>query len=137
MPDKQESVLKTMLRREWAFVVVGIVGIVYSVLCYFDLLNFTVCPSKLIYHIPCPSCGTTRALMRVLHGDVIGGILFNPNVILLIIIILGLPLAFWYRYTRCPDFFKRVDKFIIKPWVLIPFAIFEISIWIHNVMVGM
>ena len=28
--------------------------------------------------LPCPGCGTTRALVRVLHGDVTAGFLLNP-----------------------------------------------------------
>ncbi len=128
--------VKKAMRDEWQYLVFGVLGVAYVVLCYFDLFHFTVCPSKLIFHIPCPSCGSTRALLKVLHGDVWGGIVFNPNVLLLIGIIIFLPIGFWLRHTRCPDIFKRVDRFILKPYVLIPFALMELAIWIRNLIEG-
>lgn len=132
-----KSAIKTAIRKEWAYLIIGLVGLVYSVLSYFDLIHFVVCPSKLIYHIPCPSCGSTRALMKILHGDIIGGIMFNPNVVLLIIVIVSTPILFYLRYTSCPDVFRRIDRGITRWYVLIPFAIFEICIWVRNLYVGM
>jgi len=37
----------------------------------------TVCPSKLIYGIPCPSCGTTRSFFSLLKGNIASAIYFN------------------------------------------------------------
>lgn len=135
--NMDKSAIKTALRKEWPYLLVGLLGLVYSVLCYFDLFHFTVCPSKLIYNIPCPSCGTTRALMKVLHGDIVGGIMFNPNVILLVVIIVSLPILFYLRYTRYPDLFRRIDRGLARWYVMIPFGIIEICIWVHNISVGM
>lgn len=118
------------------YVLLATLGCTYIVLSYFDLIHIPMCLSKIIFHIPCPSCGSTRALMKILHGDVAGGIMFNPNVLILIAIILLLPVAIYLRYTRCPGIFRSINRFLARPAVFIPFAIFELCIWIRNIITG-
>jgi len=36
------------------------------------------CPFRALTGIPCLSCGTTRAALAVLHGDVVNGLAINP-----------------------------------------------------------
>ena len=36
------------------------------------------CMFKAVTHVPCPSCGTTRALVVLMNGDVRGSLLINP-----------------------------------------------------------
>lgn len=36
------------------------------------------CPFKALTDVPCPSCGTTRAVVAALQGDVIGAVASNP-----------------------------------------------------------
>ncbi|WP_066169178.1 DUF2752 domain-containing protein [Gordonia hydrophobica] len=35
------------------------------------------CPTKLLLHIDCPGCGSTRALYSLLHGDVPAALHYN------------------------------------------------------------
>ena len=50
--------------------------IIYAIACAWVMVAYctegqsglVVCPSKLIYHIPCPGCGMTRATLLVIHG---------------------------------------------------------------------
>ncbi len=42
------------------------------------LVPYTTCLVKLIFHVPCPGCGMTRATLRLLHGDVIGSLRYHP-----------------------------------------------------------
>jgi hypothetical protein len=37
-----------------------------------------LCPVRSIFHIPCPSCGTTRALSALSRGDFLAAFRFNP-----------------------------------------------------------
>jgi len=37
-----------------------------------------VCPWHAWTGWPCPGCGTTRALVRLLHADLLGALAFNP-----------------------------------------------------------
>ena len=48
-------------------------------------MGVTACPSKLLWHIPCPGCGTTRALLLILKGDILEGISLNPNSIIAVV----------------------------------------------------
>ena len=43
--------------------------------------------------IPCPACGTTRALVHLAHGDIAGSLLLNPLFSLAMIVVLILFLA--------------------------------------------
>jgi hypothetical protein len=43
-----------------------------------DTLPFTVCVFKLTTGLPCLTCGSTRALGRLFHGDLHGAFLMNP-----------------------------------------------------------
>jgi uncharacterized protein DUF2752 len=47
-------------------------------LLHLDALPFTVCLFKLMTGFPCLTCGTTRALGRLVHGDLYGAWLMNP-----------------------------------------------------------
>lgn len=40
--------------------------------------SFTICLFKRMYGIPCPSCGSTRCLMRLMKGDLSGLWEANP-----------------------------------------------------------
>jgi hypothetical protein len=42
------------------------------------------CPLRATTGIPCPFCGTTRGVGRVLHGDVVGALALNPLSVLLV-----------------------------------------------------
>lgn len=42
------------------------------------LVPYTTCLVKLIFRVPCPGCGMTRATLRLLHGDVLGSLGYHP-----------------------------------------------------------
>ena len=37
-----------------------------------------VCPMRLLFHVPCPSCGLTRAARDLLHADLAGATRMHP-----------------------------------------------------------
>ena len=102
--------------------------------------NVIVCPSKLIYHLPCPGCGITRATLKFLHCDFIGALRMNPNVIISISFLVGSPviLAIDFLTTShlTANLYNSMEKLLRKYAIAIPFYIIELCIWIHNIITG-
>lgn len=42
------------------------------------LLPFTTCLVKLLFHVPCPGCGMTRASLALLRGDLRASLAWHP-----------------------------------------------------------
>ena len=51
------------------------------------------CLTRYFFHIPCPSCGTTRAVRAAFHGEWLESLCFNPLGILLAAMMVIIP--FW------------------------------------------
>jgi hypothetical protein len=49
------------------------------------------CPARLLFHVPCPSCGTTRCLAALSSGEIMAAFRFNPLVTLAIPILIVIP----------------------------------------------
>ncbi len=101
---------------------------------------FSVCPSKLLWHIPCPGCGVTRALLLILKGDILSGISLNPNVILAVFYFLTIPiLGIGELITHQPLLYQgylRVQGWLVVNRNLLLILIFELLVWGHNILIG-
>lgn len=51
-------------------------------------LLFAKCYIHTHYQLYCPGCGGTRALLAIVHGDIIKSLYYNPIILLLIIDVL-------------------------------------------------
>ena len=112
----------------------GFVWIVCNV--FFDL-HLTVCPSKLIYRLPCPGCGTTRALGLLMAGHPLDAAMMNPNIYLLLVVLVTLPVAvIMQHFTGC-DYLLRFDNYLKRKSVLIPILLIELGIWLKNIIQGL
>jgi hypothetical protein len=94
-------------------------------------LKFTFCLFKNFTGLPCPFCGSTRAALTLLHGDLPGALLLNP---LGSVLILLAPLAFiGYHAFGQP----RGWKLRTSPWLWIPLLVaIVLSNWIYLSIVG-
>ena len=54
-----------------------------------------ICPLRMLIGIPCPTCGTTRAVGLLLKGKITEAAMVNPIWIFLLVIIV---MVFFYRY---------------------------------------
>ena len=43
------------------------------------------CSFRAVVGVPCPTCGTTRLMTTLAHGDLVGAIRFNPAVALAVV----------------------------------------------------
>jgi hypothetical protein len=60
------------------FGTIGALGATAVGLLGLDRLPFTVCLFKALTGLPCPTCGSTRAVGRLVHLDLAGAIAMNP-----------------------------------------------------------
>jgi len=57
---------------------IGLLGAALVGLFHLDRLPFSVCFLKALTGIPCPTCGSTRAVGCLAHGDLPGAFAMNP-----------------------------------------------------------
>jgi Protein of unknown function (DUF2752) len=69
------------------FGAIGGLGAVAVGLLGLDHLPFTVCLFKSLTGLPCPTCGSTRAVGRLVHLDVAGAIAMNPLTTIAIVVV--------------------------------------------------
>jgi hypothetical protein len=60
------------------FGTIGVAGAGAVALLGLDRLPFTVCLFKALTGLPCPACGSTRAVGHLAHGDLAGALVMNP-----------------------------------------------------------
>jgi hypothetical protein len=88
----------------WAVVAVGALALVP----YWRTLSSTLplCPMRSLSGLPCPTCGTTRAVASAVGGRWLDAVLYNPLVTLAAIafVVIGLAAPAWVRLGgRVPD----------------------------------
>lgn len=91
------------------YIIVLVLGAIAYLFFYYyrqEASALLYCPFKLIYQIPCPACGITRATDLILQGEVLQGILLNP---LVVVTHLGLfSIAIWLVV----DVFRNRETFL-------------------------
>lgn len=101
--------------------ILGAMGVYVIVM----LLTDTSCPFNRFLGFICPGCGMTRALIRVLHFDIIGAFRYH-------MMFWSLPLLFWiFLFDGKITGNKRIDR-----GILIIIAIGFVANWIHNLIYG-
>ncbi|MGA1977127.1 MAG: DUF2752 domain-containing protein [Bacteroidales bacterium] len=99
-----------------------------------------VCLFKSVTGIPCPSCGSTRAIIALFHGDVVKSLSLNPIGLLLAMIMTVTP--FWLIYDFLThkktllDRYRQAEAILRKPIVAFPLIILVILNWIWNISKG-
>ncbi|WP_440407969.1 DUF2752 domain-containing protein [Prevotella sp.] len=124
-----------MKRNEAIFLfVIYILGIIWIIAGRAYGWKITVCPIKLLSGLPCPGCGTTRAIEMVLDGDMIGGIMMNPNIILVAAIAMGAPFILAANFLYGKDYMRIADRWLNRRPVFISLIFFEMTIWMYNIV---
>ena len=100
-----------------------------------------VCLIKNISDIPCPSCGSTRAIIALLSGHFSESLLINPlGLILSAMMILG-PLWIFYDYSARKqtfyDAYKRMEEWMKKPQLYMPCIMLVLLNWYWNISKGL
>lgn len=99
-----------------------------------------VCPTKLLYHIPCPGCGLTRATLLFLRGEFYKSILTNPNVVLCVAFLIFFPfiisvdMIFQKQYLKL--IYDELNKALHNKIILLLFVLVEVAVWLSNIING-
>lgn len=94
----------------------------FIIILYIILMQIifkSLCPVKVIFHIPCPGCGLTHAFISLLKGNILKSIKYNASLIFWLLFFI---LFFYDRY------FRKL-KFKVFPNYLIFVCIFTIVLY--------
>ncbi|WP_353049575.1 DUF2752 domain-containing protein [Xylanibacter caecicola] len=94
----------------------------------------------MLYHIPCPGCGITRATILSLKGQFLNAFLFNPNVVLGLIYLFGYPilviLSLITHEHLIISLYHDINNIFKTKVGLLSILLFELFIWASNIYRG-
>lgn len=100
-----------------------------------------VCLIKEVTHIPCPSCGATRAVLSLLEGHFIESLRWNPLGVILLLILVITPLWLAFDLFSGRDslicFYTKMETVLQQKWVAIPAIGLVLGNWIWNIFKGL
>lgn len=100
-----------------------------------------MCLIKTATDIPCPSCGSTRSVLSISQGDFYYALLMNPMGYLIAVIMIVAPL--WIgldlllKRQSLFDFYKKLERVLIKPIIAYPLVLLMIANWLWNIVKGL
>jgi hypothetical protein len=96
-----------------------------------------VCPFRKVTGVPCPSCGTTEAIVMAAKGNVLGALTINPLVSVASIMVTIFPLWVLFDLTFRKSSFLRFYLWIENKLRVKLFAVIAVSIvlavWAWNI----
>src|ERR1035437_1913257 len=99
-----------------------------------------VCLFKRITGIPCPSCGSTRSVLSLVKGDVLGALFWNPFGFILMAIMIISPIWILCDIIRKKETlfqaYTNSEKFLQRKWVAITAILIVLLNWLWNIYKG-
>ena len=99
-----------------------------------------VCLIKKLTHLPCPSCGSTKAVISLIHGDFLKSLYINPFGVIITLFLLIAPLWILFDVTSkrssLLDFYNKTEGLLKKPGLAIPLVLLVLMNWIWNITKG-
>lgn len=120
---------------------IGFIWIAFHQTQWHSHSELPLCFIKHTTSIPCPSCGTTRSINKLVSGDISSAFLINPMGILSALLLLVCPLWIirdWF--TRADSFFRfyqYMEQLIRRPIIAWPLIILVLLNWIWNINKGL
>jgi len=106
-----------------------------------DTNEATVCLFKKITNVPCPSCGTTRAVMYIFKGEITTAVFINPFGVIVALLLLTTPVwilfDFLTKKSSFYQFYKSAEKIISTKWIAIILIVLVLINWIWNINKGL
>lgn len=96
-----------------------------------------VCLIKLTTNLPCPSCGSTRSVFSLLHGDILNALYLNPFGIIIALIMVVTPLWVLFdmlnRKKTLLNFYTQLETYFKKPGIAIVLTLLVLANWVWNI----
>ena len=110
---------------------------------YIRIFNhpFTPCIFKNMTGIACPSCGVTRSVLLLMHGNVESAILMNPLGLIITSIMVIAP--FWLLYDvslkkeTLYNSYKKAENVLKTPYIAILLFVLIAANWAWNIHKGL
>lgn len=100
----------------------------------------TVCVVKNVTDLPCPSCGTTRAVSVLFDGHIINSLQLNPLGVIAALAMLIFPIwIFFDLITRSDSFYQvyhHTEKKMANKYVMALIAMLLAANWAWNIKKG-
>ena len=100
-------------------------------------LDLTVCVFKRVTSLPCPSCGTTRAVSYMFNGEIVKSLFLNPfGIIVAGIMVVSPGWIIWDIIAKKQSFYNfyiKTEKLIRKKEIAIPLIVLVILNWVWNI----
>ena len=101
-----------------------------------------VCLFKEITGVPCPSCGTTRSINALCHGNIKEAFFINPFGLLMAFALLVIPLWIAFdKLRRSDSFYRSYAKmeyiFASNRWLSVSTAVIVLLNWLWNIEKGL
>lgn len=114
---------------------IPVLGVVAMVVIAANIILGKICPLRMIFGIPCPGCGITRAFLLALQGKFYEATVMHPFWILLTILLLSfLAVRYFVSEKIILRKAKKVIKicFIILMILLVIYYIYRMMTWFPN-----
>lgn len=100
-------------------------------------IGLTACLFKRITNIPCPSCGTTRAVQEIVQGNIISSLWINPFGLIVASIMFCAPLWIIYDYLAKKEtfhtFYLKIESIIRTRKVAFFLILLVLLNWVWNI----
>ena len=105
------------------------------VLCLYSYCHFTIpCFFKILFHVPCPGCGMTRAFREIIHFNFVKSFKYNilgfPFFIFILLVQILLIYDIIYSKDKISVFFRKITKYT---YIILLFVMIG---WIVNILRG-
>jgi len=120
---------------------VGYSWVIYASLKSNEHAYFHFCFIKSTFHIPCPSCGTTRSLIALAAGEFANALYWNPLGYLVGFLMILLPLwivkDFIFKSSSFYLCYTYLTNQLLKRKFVFPIIIILVINWYWNIKKGL
>lgn len=125
-----------------SFLIIGFGWVAWN-LFYFQQSSpgLEICVLKNTTGLPCPSCGTTRSVLHLVHGDLYTALFMNPFGVLAFIGMIILPFwvlyDYWFAKRTLWTYYLEFIKFFSNKKFSFIVIVLVLLNWIWNIQKGL